>query len=97
MGDRGSGDAVAIRRRFNGGDWIYVVDGGYADDGQKIVDHIRNHYGSGYYINHLVLTHSDADHASGLATVLSEIRVDQLWMNRPWRHADALMPLFRRY
>ena len=96
-GDRGSGDAITIRRRFNGGDWIYVVDGGYADDGQKLLDHIRKHYDSRYYINHVVLTHSDADHASGLATVLKEIRVDCLWMNRPWRHVDALMPLFQRY
>ena len=96
-GDRGSGDAITIRRRLNGGDWIYVVDGGYADDGQKILDHIRKNYGSGYYINHLVLTHSDADHASGLATVLKEIPVGCLWMNRPWRHVDALMPMFRRY
>ena len=96
-GDSGSGDAIAVRRRHNGGDGIYVVDGGYADDGQKLVDHIRKHYGQSYYINHLVLTHPDADHASGLETVLSGIRVECLWMNRPWRHVDDLMPMFRRY
>ena len=96
-GERGSGDAIAIRRRFNGGDWIYVVDGGYTEDGPKLVDHIRNYYGRHYYINHLVLTHSDIDHASGLAGVLREIRVERLWMNRPWRHVDALLPLFERY
>ncbi len=50
-GDSGSGDAIAVRRRHNGGDCIYVVDGGYADDGQKLVDHIRKHYGQSYYIN----------------------------------------------
>lgn len=96
-GDRGSGDAITIRHRFNGGDLIYVVDGGYADDGRKILDNIRTNYGSHYYIDHVVLTHSDADHASGLATVLQEIPVACLWMNRPWTHVDALMPLFNRY
>ena len=98
-GDSGSGDAITIRirRRYNGGDWIYVVDGGYADDGQKLVDHIRKHYGQSYYINHLVLTHPDADHASGLETVLKKIQVECPWMNRPWRHVGELMPMFRRY
>ena len=96
-GDSSSGDAIAIRRRHNDLDWVYVVDGGYADDGQKLVDHIRKHYGQSYYINHLVLTHADADHASGLEAVLREIRVECLWMNRPWRHVDDLMPMFKRY
>ena len=45
----------------------------------------------------LVLTHSDADHASGLTTVLNRVRVDCLWMNRPWRHVDVLMPYFQNY
>lgn len=94
-GDRGSGDAIAIRRRSNGVDRIYVVDGGYADDGRKIIDHIHMNYGADHRVNHVVLTHSDADHASGLTTVLDEAPVDCLWMNRPWRHVDALMPLFK--
>ena len=96
-GDNGSGDAIAIRRSYNGIDCVYVVDGGYAGDGQKLIDHIRKHYGQSYYINHLVLTHPDADHASGLETVLKQIRVNCLWMNRPWMHVNNLMPMFRRY
>ena len=96
-GDRKSGDAIAIRHRYNGGDYVYVVDGGYAADGQKLLDYIRDHYGPGYHINHLVLTHPDLDHASGLETVLRKMRVDYLWMNRPWRHVDPLMGLFNRY
>ena len=96
-GESKSGDAIAIRHRVNGGDYVHVVDGGYAADGQKLVDHIRDHYHPEYYINHLVLTHPDLDHASGLETVLCQIRVDVLWMNRPWRHVDALMRLFKRF
>ena len=96
-GDRGSGDAIAIRHRCNGLDCVYVVDGGYAADGQKLVDHIREHYHPDYRINHLVLTHPDVDHASGFETVLREMEVDCLWMNRPWKHVDRLMGLFKHY
>ena len=96
-GDKGSGDAIAIRHHKNNLDWIYVVDGGYADDGQKLVDHIRKYYGNPSLIDHVVLTHPDADHASGLATVLDEFNIGHLWMNRPWKHVDELMPRFERY
>lgn len=97
VGQKGSGDAIAIRRRHNGRDTIYVIDGGYAEDGQKLVDHIRQFYGKDYYINHLVLTHPDSDHASGLVTVMEKMRVICLWMNRPWRHVYQLMPSFEHY
>ena len=96
-GDKGSGDAIAIRHRKNKIDWIYVVDGGYADDGEKLADHIRKYYGNPNHIDHVVLTHPDADHASGLATVLNEFKAGCLWMNRPWEHADELMPRFQHY
>ena len=78
-------------------DGCRVVDGGFAADGQKLVDHIRRHYGPDYFVNDLVLTHPDLDHATGLGTVLREMRVDVLWMNRPWRHVHALMPYFQRF
>ena len=44
-----------------------------------------------------MLTHPDADHASGFETVLRDMRVAFLWMNRPWKHVDLLMNLFERY
>ena len=96
-GNSGSGDTIAIHHRHNSNDWIYVVDGGYADDGRKLVDHIRKYYKCSCCINHLVLTHPDADHASGLETILTEIQVRCLWMNRPWKHVDDLMPMFKSY
>ena len=73
------------------------VDGGYANDGQKLVQHIREYYDKPPYIDHVVLTHPDTDHASGLTTVLEEYDVKRLWMNRPWEHIDELMPRFERY
>ena len=96
-GDRGSGDAIAIRHRRNDLDWVYVVDGGYADDGQKLVGHIRKYYDDPNLIDFVVLTHPDGDHAAGLATVLEEYKVGRLYMNRPWKHVDDLMPMFRNY
>ena len=97
VGERGSGDAIAIRHRRSGTDDVYVVDGGYADDGKKLVDHISAHYDDPVFIDHVVLTHPDADHASGLDRVLNEFIVGTLWMNRPWTHVDELMPMFMRY
>ncbi len=96
-GEKGSGDAIAIRHRRGDSDFIYVIDGGYTDDGRKIVDHIHKYYGENSSINHIVLTHPDSDHASGLVTVIEEMQVGCLWMNRPWMHVDQLMPKFERY
>ena len=96
-GEKGSGDAIAIRRGRGYSGFIYVIDGGYTNDGNKIVDHIRMYYGANSSIDHLVLTHSDNDHASGLVTVLEKMNVGCLWMNRPWMHVDQLMPMFVRY
>jgi beta-lactamase superfamily II metal-dependent hydrolase len=42
----------------------------------------------------MVLTHSDADHASGLRTVLREVRVNNLWLHIPWLLADESRHLF---
>lgn len=96
-GESKSGDAIAIRHRADNVDRIYVVDGGYAEDGKKLVNLIRERYGNPSLIDHVVLTHSDADHASGLQQVLEEFQVGYLWMNRPWVHVDDLKPMFQRY
>ena len=96
-GDKGSGDAIAVRHRQGAFDWVYIVDGGYSDDGQKLLDHIRAYYDKPSYIDHVVLTHSDGDHAAGLETVLTDYEIKRLWMNRPWQHVDELMPKFKYY
>ena len=96
-GERGSGDAIAIRHHSKGRDCIYVVDGGYSEDGQKLLDHIEHYYNNPGRIDHVILTHPDADHASGLEEVLRQYKVGRLWMNRPWHHVDKLMPMFERY
>ena len=94
-GQKSSGDAIALRYRSdNGVDCIHVVDGGYTEDGDRLVQHIRTYYDSPTVIDHVVLTHPDGDHAAGLQKVLEEFRVRALWMNRPWNHVQALLPRF---
>ncbi|MDP3512200.1 MAG: competence protein ComEC [Sulfuritalea sp.] len=91
-----SGDAIAIRYSINGKTSVHVVDGGYIDTGTKIVEHIKKHYNT-THIDHVVLTHSDQDHANGLRTVLEQCTVGTLWMNRPWLYADELIDRFESY
>jgi beta-lactamase superfamily II metal-dependent hydrolase len=94
---KSSGDAIALRYSIGGGPQaIHVVDGGYIATGEKIVEHIRKHYGS-TVIDNVVLTHPDRDHANGLRKVLEDCTVRRLWMHRPWNYAEQLLPSFPTY
>ena len=94
-GEKNSGDAIALRYRGDDGqDYIHVVDGGYTKDGGRLIEHIHKYYGNPAFIDNVVLTHPDGDHAAGLKTVLEECGIGALWMNRPWLHAKELLPLF---
>lgn len=96
VGDKKSGDAICIRYELNGTTRIHVVDGGYKETGAEVVTHLQKHFGM-TDVDHVVATHPDGDHASGLQVVLEECRVGALWMNRPWVHAEELLPRFSRY
>lgn len=94
-GNNCSGDAIALRY----GDGVYtemvhVVDGGHTEDGQRLIDHIKGHYDKKEFIDNVVLTHSDGDHACGLKSIIENCNVGALWMNRPWIHVDSLLPMF---
>jgi len=98
VGDGGrSGDAITLRFG-NFGDlrqqYVVVIDGGYADDGDAIVKHIRNWYGTDF-VDLVISTHPDADHSAGLAVVLKEMRVGMLWMHLPWNHCNGINGMFR--
>lgn len=90
----GSGDAIAMR--WWSGKWskdkqkVMVIDGGTKDSGQKLVAHIDKYYQADF-IDYVVNTHPDQDHASGLAVVLEELEVGELWMHRPWRYAKEIV------
>lgn len=88
------GDAIVIRYGDDeNGYLLHVVDGGRGDTGQTIIDHINKYY-PGYFINHMVLSHADNDHACGLIDVLKHFDVKNLWMNRPWLYAAETLQYF---
>ncbi len=92
-----SGDAISIRYNIDEIDYIHVVDGGFQDTGQKIVDHIEKYYSSPTHIDHVVATHPDGDHTAGLSTVLEKFDVGALWMLLPWDYADEIIDRFSRF
>ena len=96
VGTTKSGDAICLRYEVDGKTSVHVVDGGYEEDGQKLLDHLSEYYGS-KKIDNVVATHPDGDHAVGLRKVLQEADVGVLWLNRPWAYAAELLPYFARY
>lgn len=89
-----SGDAIACRYvDGKGAQGVVVVDGGTQRSGAELVAHIKNHYGT-TYVDHVVNTHPDQDHASGLSVVLQGLDVGQLWMHQPWNHSQDVLDFF---
>ena len=91
-----SGDAISLRYEIAGTTYIHVVDGGFQDTGQKLVDHINKYYDSPTFIDHVVVSHPDGDHGGGLRTVLEQFYVKNLWMLRPWLYAEEIINRFTR-
>lgn len=92
-----SGDAITLRYTDNGIQFVHVVDAGFQDTGESVVGHIRKYYDNPVFIDHVVCSHPDGDHAGGLRTVLEEFPVGTLWMLRPWLYADILIEQFTRF
>jgi beta-lactamase superfamily II metal-dependent hydrolase len=91
-----SGDAITFYCCVNGEEWVHVIDGGYTETGQKILDHVSKYYGK-EHIDVVTVSHSDGDHVLGLKTVLSNGSVGALVMNRPWLYAAELIERFPTY
>jgi beta-lactamase superfamily II metal-dependent hydrolase len=88
------GDAIVVRYGDPTAYELMIVDGGNLDSGKELVKHVRAEFGKDKAISHVVLTHSDADHASGLREVLSDLSVLNLWLHMPWLSAAAARPYF---
>lgn len=89
-----AGDAIVVRYGDVAAYSLMLIDGGHVETGDNIVAHLKKNFGPFPVLEHVVLTHSDGDHASGLRTVLSEIPVRNLWMHIPWFHAEETRLLF---
>ncbi|NHN89815.1 MULTISPECIES: MBL fold metallo-hydrolase [Acetobacter] len=92
-----SGDAIAIRYELAGQTTIHVVDGGYTTSGERLRDLINKYYDNPAFIDRVVATHNDGDHARGLVAVLEHFEIGELWMLRPWEHAEELIEHFDTY
>src|SRR5690606_1428293 len=84
-----SGDAITFRIGEYSSGWkrqfVFVIDGGNIDSGSQIVTHVNEIYKTDK-IHSAILTHPDGDHASGMRTVVENLKVENLWMHRPWNH-----------
>lgn len=94
-----SGDAIALRfgDLYSNNPFaqkVIVIDGGYKESGEQLVEHIQRYYNTNY-VDLVVSTHPDADHANGLAVVLEDLKVGQLWMHQPWNHTQDIAELFK--
>jgi beta-lactamase superfamily II metal-dependent hydrolase len=93
-----SGDAIALRFGNLSGpreqQSVVVIDGGFKESGELLVNHIKNHYGT-EHVDLVISTHPDSDHASGLCVVLEKLSVGQLAMHRPWEHANKIKNFFK--
>ncbi len=92
-----SGDAITIRYEISNVQYVHVVDGGYLETGDKVLQHIEKYYENPEKIDHVVSTHPDGDHAAGLRKVLENREVKNLWMNRPWLYVDEIIDRFARF
>lgn len=91
--DSKSGDALALRFGNLYGEReeqaVVIIDAGFKDDGQTIIDHIKEHYDGSETVDLVIATHPHGDHTAGLETVLNRMDVKELWMHRPWDKAHT--------
>ncbi|TRN14319.1 competence protein ComEC [Vibrio fluvialis] len=92
-----SGDAIPIRYSSNGKIKIHVTDGGFQDTGDLVINHINKYYNKPEYIDAVIVTHPDGDHAGGLRKLFDQYEIGTLWMLRPWLYADELINRFSRF
>jgi beta-lactamase superfamily II metal-dependent hydrolase len=80
-----SGDAIALRFSYAGRWVIVIIDGGFGDVGDQLVQDVRSWYGTSH-VDLVISTHPDADHINGLTPVLHAFDVDELFIHLPREH-----------
>jgi beta-lactamase superfamily II metal-dependent hydrolase len=88
------GDAILVQYGDQTGFRLHLVDGGYAQVGEQVIEHIEQYYGRNVTIQNMVVSHADNDHARGLIPVFRRFPVGALWMNRPWIYAREVIDRF---
>jgi len=92
-----SGDAIAMRFWDDTPDksLVVTIDGGTRESGEALVKHVKKYYKTTNVVI-AVLTHPDADHASGLRDVLEKLQVGALLAFVPWEHASDILPIVQQ-
>lgn len=88
-----SGDAICMQftRPDTGAKAVVVIDAGYKEDGEALVEHIKTHYGT-TTVDLAILTHPDADHIGGMGEVVRNLYVTELWLHDIGAHGGASLP-----
>jgi beta-lactamase superfamily II metal-dependent hydrolase len=86
-----SGDAIAVRFTVPNGDEpvVGVIDAGFKQNGDELVEHVNRYYGTGT-LDFALLTHPDLDHVGGMGQVVRGLNVRCLLLHRPALHGHAL-------
>ncbi len=84
-------DAIAIRFKEAGDETqkVIVIDGGFTDTGNDIVNTVNEHYGTNT-VDVMISTHPDKDHLNGLITAIQQLDVKELWIHQPDQYKDDL-------
>lgn len=88
-----SGDAIAMRfTRPDTGNYAHVIiDAGFGDDGEALVEHVQSRYGTNS-VDLAVLSHADGDHIGGMGKVVRELDVATLCVHGLGDRGGASLP-----
>jgi len=88
-GDR-SGDALALRftHPFTGNYARVIIDAGFDDDGDALVEHVKHYYETDT-VELALLSHPDGDHIGGMGKVVRGLNVRRLGVYRLSAHGGS--------
>lgn len=87
-----SGDAITMRfgnLSSPNGQYVVVIDGGFRETGDRLVQHIRDVYRT-TTVDLVISSHPDGDHSGGLHAALEQLTVRELWIHQPTSRSSRL-------
>jgi len=91
VGEEGqSGDAIGIRfTRPDTGEYaVVIIDAGFQENGEKLVDHVERWYET-TNVDIAIVTHPDGDHIGGMGEVVRNLNVGTLCIHRLRNHGGG--------
>jgi hypothetical protein len=90
-----AGDCILVRYGTPDSCKIMIIDGGNLDSGEALVNNVKSLCASDSIVEHVLCSHADADHASGLRPLLEQLKVKNLWLHVPWLHSAESREYFK--